>query len=192
MVRKRDRYTRSLDKGKRPNTPAPKVGWLIAELANIAQVPLRTLRYYVQLNLLEPSEFRGTSTRYQRREVLGLLGIVRMLAETRLSLVEIKRKLHALSDAELESWIRSRPLPLIAADALGFAPVAPVVALFAAAAPAAVDSSVAFDSSQASPSEVETWQRLRLLPGLDLMLSSRASPAALRAAQSIYDDYVAR
>jgi hypothetical protein len=29
---------------------------------------VRTLRYYVQLKLLEPSDFRGTWTRYQRRD----------------------------------------------------------------------------------------------------------------------------
>jgi hypothetical protein len=44
-----------------------------------------------------------------------------------------------------------------------------------------------------SPSaQLETWQRVRLLPGLELMVRSDASPAVRRAAQSIYDDYVGR
>ena len=98
MVRKRDRYTRVTAKRTRPALPGPTDGWVIAELARIAQVPLRTLRYYVHLNLLAPSEFRGTATRYQRRELLRLFGILRLKSEVRISLAEIKRKLHALSE----------------------------------------------------------------------------------------------
>ena len=83
MVRKRDRYTRLTAKRTRPALPGPTDGWVIAELARIARVPLRTLRYYVQLNLLAPSEFRGTATRYQRRELLRLFGILRLKSEAR-------------------------------------------------------------------------------------------------------------
>jgi DNA-binding transcriptional MerR regulator len=199
MVRKRHAYTRRHSKRSRPKTPAPKDGLVIAELARISGVPLRTLRYYVQLGLLRPLEFRGTATRYPRRELLRLLGIPRMRAETRASLAEIKRKLDALADPELEAWLLSGPLPPGAAAALE-APgrAAADIPRFDASRAAGNSEPCTFDAGTSAPvsrherGPVETWQRVCLLPGLELMLRSDASPAVRRAAQSIYDDYVGR
>src|SRR5450432_3068800 len=101
MVRKRDGYTRARAKRGRPKTPASKTGWLIAELAALSATPIRTLRYYVEQRLLRPSEFRGTATRYQRRELLRLFGILRLRSETRLTLSEIRAQLDRQSEPEL-------------------------------------------------------------------------------------------
>jgi DNA-binding transcriptional MerR regulator len=187
-VRKRDRYTRLRAKRTRPKTPAPKTGWVIAELACIAQVPVRRLRHYVQMDLIQPSEFRGTATRYQRRELLRLLGIQRMRAE-HASLSKIKHTLQPLSDQELEGWLRTGPLSAEAAAALGPATQAASAASLALAEgararPDAANAGLGMDSS--------TWQRVCLLPGLELMIAANASPAVMRAAQSICDEYLAR
>jgi DNA-binding transcriptional MerR regulator len=215
MVRKRDAYTRWHAKRSRPKTPAPKDGLVIAELARISGVALRTLRYYVQLKLLRPLEFRGTATRYPRRELLRLLGILRMRSETRASLAEISQKLDTLADPELEGWLLAGPLPPEAAAALGIPgrPAAdrprfdPADGSFdvnasragAAASPAAGNSAPGtFEAGTSAPvsrherGPVETWQRVCLLPGLELLVRADASPAVKRAAQSIYDDYVGR
>jgi DNA-binding transcriptional MerR regulator len=188
MIRKRDRYTRLRAKRTRPKTPAPETGWVIAELARIAQVPVRRLRHYVQLGLIQPSEFRGTATRYQRRELLRVLGIQRMRAE-QASMVKIKQTLQTLSDHELEAWLRTGPLSNEAAAALGPASqVASGISLALAesgrAGAGAANAGFGVDSS--------TWQRVCLLPGLELMIAANASPAVIRAAQSICDEYLAR
>jgi DNA-binding transcriptional MerR regulator len=169
MVRKRDRYTRLRAERSRPRAPAPKSGWLIADLARITELPLRTLQYYVHLKLIEPIELRGTSTRYQRRELLHLLGIVRTKAEGGISLADAKRKLEALGDSELEAWLATRPLPPLAAEALGLTASG---AATQRRSTDAVDAALAGDVPGAFLESSETWRRVCLLPGLELMLSS--------------------
>ena len=95
MVRKRDRWTRARDKRSRPKTPAPKAGWLLAELAQLTGLSVTTVRYYVQKRILRPFEFRGTVTRYQRPELLRLLGILRLKTEDNLTLADKKQRLDA-------------------------------------------------------------------------------------------------
>jgi DNA-binding transcriptional MerR regulator len=155
-------------------------------LARIAEVSVRRLRYYVQLDLIEPSEFRGTSTRYQRRELLRLLGVLRMQSAARLSLAEIKRKLQLLSEPELEAWLVSQPLPPTAAAALGLS-LSDAVAVRSPDDPTHAGSVSAAGSLGQGGS---TWQRIQLLPGLELMLCADASPAVRRAARSICDEYL--
>ena len=173
MVRKRDWYTRRRAKRSRPKTPAPKTGWVISELARITEVPVRRLRYYVEHRLITPSEFRGTSTRYQRRELLRVLATVRLQAEARTSLKQIQLKLDTMTTPELEQWLRQRPLPPLAAAALGFTmrPMLPETKVLVA-----------------KPSS--TWQRLCLMPGLELHISSDADPEVLLAAGRIHQEIV--
>jgi hypothetical protein len=83
MPRKRDRYTRARDRHRRPKTPAPRDGFLIADVARLTAVPVRTLRDYVRRGLLHYSEARGTLTRYRRGEVLRLLAAIRLKAQTK-------------------------------------------------------------------------------------------------------------
>jgi DNA-binding transcriptional MerR regulator len=108
MVRKRDRRTRARDVGhRRPKTPAPKSGWLLVELAELAGLPITTLRYCVQQGLLRPAEFRGTLTRYQRPQLLRLLGILRLKSEGKSTLAEKQRRLDSMSSGDLEKWLGS-------------------------------------------------------------------------------------
>ena len=178
MVRIRSRYTRERAKRTRPKTPAPKNGWLIAELAHLSQLPVRRIRNYLEHRLIAPTEFRGTATRYPRRELMRVLGIARLRAETGANLAEIKRKLDELGERDLEAWLQTQPLPLPAAAALGFRPASAGVATMA-------------PKLQAAGAHARsTWQRVSLLPGLELMIAADASPAVLSAAQRICEEYV--
>jgi DNA-binding transcriptional MerR regulator len=144
----------------------------------------------VQLILLAPSEFRGTATRYQRRALLRLFGILRLKSEARISLAEIKRQLHVFSEKQLEAWLLARPLPPTAATALGLATPSTDAKRVATSVPAdAADSRLGGHASLAPATS--TWQRVSLLPGLELMISADASPAVRRAAHSICAEYVA-
>jgi len=178
MVRKRDRYTRAFAKRGRQKTKAPKTGWLIAELAALSGVNVRTLRYYVEQRLLKPSEFRGTATRYQRRELLRLFAILRLRSETALTLSEIRTRLDALSEAALESWLIERPLP-------------PALATLLSASPPEVPTSHSADAATGAlvGSLVESWQRIGLAAGLELMLRADASAEVRADAHRICADY---
>jgi DNA-binding transcriptional MerR regulator len=185
MVRKRSYFTRARAKRSRPKTPAPKTGWVIAELARLAELPQRRVRYYLEHELITPSEFRGTATRYQRRELMRLLGVVRLRADTRAKLADIKRRLDVLGERELEAWLRTQPLPLTAAAALGLSAASTNAPRAATQAAGASTPSIAGFARQAS-----TWRRVCLLPGLELAIAADASPAVVRAAQQICEAYV--
>lgn len=105
----------------RPKTPAPKNGWLLGELARLTELPETTVRYYLLRRVIEPIEVRGTATRYERYNLLRLLGILRLKVEEHSTLEEKKRKLAAMGQQELERWERIALLPglelLVRADA---------------------------------------------------------------------------
>jgi DNA-binding transcriptional MerR regulator len=186
MVRKRHQYTRLRAKRSRPKTPAPKSGWLLAELSQLSQVPLRRLRYYLEHGLIRPIEFRGTATRYGRRELVRVLGIARLRAEKSANLAEIKREFEALGDRDLEVWLRAGSLPPAAAAALAATqPPSPRV-------PSAATSDLTPNLPNVRAElvqEASTWHQIHLLPGLALVIAADANSAALDAAHKIHATY---
>ncbi len=216
MVRKHYSWTRARQTRSRPKTPAPKHGWLLSELVQLTGVPASTVRYYVAKKLLRPIELRGTLTRYDRRELLRLLAFKRLRGAIGMTLADKKRKLDTLGNSELEQWLLSGPLPDAALEALGLHP-RPV----AAASPVAAtqtggdadetdrggarasasgdrrESSSGSDDAAARALDVgravvERWQRIALLPGLDLLVHDDAKAPAMHAAQRIIDEYVVK
>jgi len=180
MIRKRDRYTRARDRGQRPKHPAPREGFLLADVARLTAVPVRTLRDYVRRGLLRYSERLGTITRYPRSEVVRLLGALRLKSLTKATWVEIKRRVETMSASDLERWLVEQGLvPGVAAE-LGIALLARV--------PEPGPSERSMLSMEGADAH---WQRTELLPGLELLLSVSASPAVKRAAQRIIDEHVA-
>ena len=137
---------------------------------------MRRLRDYVQLDLVQPIELRGKATRYARSELLRVFAIRRMRAE-HASLPQIKQKLRAVSERDLEAWLRTTPLPPEAAAALGFN------VEVAKSEPEAPSHVVMVQGSS-------TWQRVPLLPGLELMIAADASQAVLRAAQRVCEEFI--
>jgi hypothetical protein len=149
-------------------------------------MPASTVQYYARRHLLRPLQFRGTATRYQRRELLVLLGLRQLETEGKSTLADRKRRLDALSEPELERLVGSHPISTEAAAALG------LERLPAIAGPEWMNASTASGewqglqreaefatSSEAWPrtttqtelgrNGTETWHRIALLPGLDLM-----------------------
>jgi hypothetical protein len=59
--------------GQPPKTPAPKNGWFLSELARLTELPATTVRYYLQLRVIEPIEIRGTAIRFDRHNFLRSL-----------------------------------------------------------------------------------------------------------------------
>jgi DNA-binding transcriptional MerR regulator len=73
--------------------------YTLAELASLADVPPRTIRYYVAQGLLPSPEAAGPATRYPAG-ALARLRLVRQLQRQHLPLGEIRRRLAALTDEE--------------------------------------------------------------------------------------------
>lgn len=217
MVRKHYPWTRARMKRSRPKTPAPKTGLLMADLARITGMPVRRLRDYVFRDLIQPIERRGTATRYHRSQLVRVMAIKRMRAESELELAEIRRRMDAMGENELEAWILTGPLPAAVLEALGRSPAAthPTSApLTGAGAPSRAwpggpansnaGAGNAANSNAGSPSMIgantvhtasqdptfATWHHVELLPGLVLQLSANASPAVKAAAKRIYAEYV--
>jgi len=181
VVRKRSRWDRARAKKTRPKTPAPKSGWVLAELSRLTNLRPTTVRYYVAKRLIRPSEFRGTVTRYQRRELIRLLSIRRIQSlERTVTLKQIAQRFDELGDAGLEAWLSKQAL----------APHMRVV-LGLPAEPAPPSAETALTAGLPSGA-VEVWRRVALLPGLDLMVRADASPVALSAAQRICVEFLGR
>ena len=202
MVRKHSGWARSRMTRSRPKTPAPKHGLLMSELSQISGVPVRRLRDYVFRDLIQPIERRGTATRYARSQLVRVLAIKRMRGELGLELAEIRRRMDAMGERELEAWITSAPLPDEAMVALGRK--GPDVAGAQApspqhpwpadvASPRVADGSNDTGTGQAMGAGAHaaaTWYHVQLLPGLVLQLNANASPAVKNAAKRIVDEYV--
>jgi DNA-binding transcriptional MerR regulator len=156
---------------------------VLTELAALTGLSPTTIRYYVQTGLIRAGEFRGTLTRYPRRELLRLLGIQRVKSEGKVPLAEIQRRLDAQSEQDLEKWLSERPLSPALVAALGLAR-APASSTPNSPAPPLHDDPLLGDPLLRDP-WVETWQRITLLPGLDLMLRADAPAAARSAARRI-------
>ena len=75
------------------------------ELATLAGVSPRTVRYYVQRGLLPAPDFKGKDTAYGREHLLRLQAI-KHLQEQRLPLDEIQAELAHVHEAELERLAR--------------------------------------------------------------------------------------
>jgi DNA-binding transcriptional MerR regulator len=96
-----------------------KAGWSLAQLVQVAGVPARTIRLYLQERVLARPPFKGTATRYQRSHLLALLVIRRLRESENLSLAEIRKRLNGMSAKELETIATADVAPGVLADALG-------------------------------------------------------------------------
>jgi DNA-binding transcriptional MerR regulator len=140
----------------------------VAELAELGGVSRRTVRYYIQEDLL-PAPLGVGRGRHYGREHLDRLVRVKALQELGLSLAEVRVALQAPSPSSEAPPSSPRSLPPPGRGGLGR------VALRAAAAPALEHD---------PPVQREAWTRLVLAPGIELAVSSaRRLPSPARLAQ---------
>jgi DNA-binding transcriptional MerR regulator len=181
LVRKRSVRRRTRARRPRKKTIAPTTGWLLAEVSHLTGLPLRRIRYYVTAGVLTAPEFHGRATRYQRSHVLRLLGLGMLKARGMKSIKLITQGLNELGDEGLEKMLR-RHLAAHTAAALGIEVLAPAVSPTPAAGAVAT-------VSQGSASPRESWQRVHLFPGVELMVRDDASVSAQRSVQEIIARY---
>jgi DNA-binding transcriptional MerR regulator len=134
------------------------------ELATVADVPRRTVRYYIELGLLEGAEGETRAARYTRRHLETLLQIRRLTAEG-LALSRVKQRLAAEAAGEVAE-VRGGSVASEGAAAAAWSP--------------AVRESVS--EYVVSPS-IEVRSHLRLAPGVELVIepgAAQLSPEQLR------------
>jgi DNA-binding transcriptional MerR regulator len=191
MVRKRT-WRPDLRK-HRVRRPVAAEGWGIAELAKFVTLSPQTIKGYVRRGLLAQVEFRGTATRYPRGHLLRLLAIRYLQLEGPTDFVSIRRQLDAWAPADLEAWVLKRTVRPDVLEALRGSAGAPQRALEASASlsphrtPFSTEHPALSGAAKgASPFAAEAWQRVELLPGLELHLRSDAGPLARRMAERLY------
>ncbi len=176
MARKRDRWSWSR-RNRRVRRDPPKDGWLLADLAPLAGVPLRTVQSYLERGVLESAPFYGTATRYSRLFLLRLVAIKRLRLEEKLNLAAIKKRLDPLSPAELEAYATHGLLDGPLMRALGLRPAPP---------PAQLSTGVPL--SAAAETKRERWSRIALIDGLEISIRDDASPLARRLANQFIEE----
>lgn len=81
----------------------------LADLCDLADVTPRTVRFYIAQGLLPPASGSGPAARYEDGH-LHRLRLIRRLQKEHLPLVEIRRRLDALTDLDVER-LASEPAP---------------------------------------------------------------------------------
>jgi DNA-binding transcriptional MerR regulator len=131
-------------------------GLSIAELASLVGATPRAIRFWVRQGVLPAPELHGPSTRYAPACVARIRAM-RALRVHGLALREVARRLRGASDAEIEAW----------SAGASPAPSAPP-----SAGPASAPAAPAHGPGAAA----ERWQRVVLLPGLELHLRDGSGP----------------
>jgi DNA-binding transcriptional MerR regulator len=146
------------------------------QLADLAGVPIRTVRHYLKDGILPRPRFAGPATRYARGDLLWLLAIRSLQIKEKVPLAKMRARLSALSAAELEA---------LATDGLGAGPTATALGLQIAppaAAPDMASNMVGRDGFTAP-----RWLRYELALGLELHVRDDAGAAVMDKVRRILE-----
>lgn len=132
----------------------------LLELAEATGAKPRSLRYWISLGLLPSPRLRGSRTTYGADHLAHARAVVR-LREQGLGFGEIRRRLVKASSDELARLGAPHPVPLDAPPPPPSPPTYPA----------------------------ERWERVVLMPGLELAVRADAAPVLRRIAQDIYSHY---
>jgi len=165
--------------------------YTLADLARVADVTTRTVRYYIEQGLLPSPKQLGPNARYTESH-LERLRLIKKLQAAYLPLAEIRGRLDGLADHEIAQMSASVAPAPVAGSAIdyvrsvlrepeadyrmAFARTASAAATAAAAAPAPVEppasQTTASNSDTAKPETSEPdrsqWERISLHPDVEL------------------------
>jgi DNA-binding transcriptional MerR regulator len=147
----------------------------IDELSSRADVPVRTIRYYISEGLLPGPGTRGKGASYGEEHLLRLR-LIRLLAEQRVPLAELRTRLAGVSAEQVRELLaqeahRERELRRLAETQ---SPQDYVASLLARARAARTPASHAAPSAPDLPqpdvlsSTAPTWRHIELAPGVEL------------------------
>jgi DNA-binding transcriptional MerR regulator len=170
---------------------APPATWSLTDLARLADVTPRTIRYYISQGLLAAPTGSGQAARYGEGH-LARLRLIRRLQREHLPLAEIRTRLGGLSDGDVRRLAADEtdtsPPPADSATdyirrVLAGAPPPPAAParapsmLMRASAHVASEAAMPLASSAPPPPPVadaepdrSTWERVALTPDVELHL----------------------
>jgi Ca-activated chloride channel family protein len=159
------------------------------ELVRAAGVTPRTARYYLERRVLPAAVLRGIHTTYTDDHLLCLKAIRRLRTVERLHLEAIRHRLSASSPEQIRSLAGAPPLDRPGVPTV---PIPPGVELSAPATQANPDLSAA-GSREVSSCQPGTggqvWERIELLPGLELHVKKESGALVQRLAREIREQY---
>ena len=88
------------------NPPAPATTYALADLCVLADLPLRTVRYYVQLGIVDRPEGETRAARYGARQLEQLL-LIKKWTAAGVSLERIREMLHSDQQAPIPARPRA-------------------------------------------------------------------------------------
>lgn len=144
----------------------------LQQLASVAGVTPRTVRYYVSEGLM-PSPERGPGARYDQ-EHLARLRLIRQLQRNHLPLAEIRNRLTQLSDVEIRELLADATEPSLRESALDYVrsalhePAAFATRRSTPSAPVARRSAAEPAPAGSTEPDRSHWERVSLSPDLEL------------------------
>lgn len=155
----------------------------LSELAKLAEVSTRTIRYYIAQGLLPAPVQQGPNTRYSKG-ALDRLKLIKRLQGTHQPLAEIRKQLAGVSDDELATLAESGSAEQSTSDsALDYieglltpsraampAPSEPVFMSRVAPEPPPLSNSTPSATTHVRPAEPDRaqWERITLDPDIEL------------------------
>jgi DNA-binding transcriptional MerR regulator len=148
----------------------------IEDLAQAADVPVRTVRYYISGGLLSGPGARGRAASYDD-EHLARLQLIRRLVDQHVPLAEVRDRLTHLSGAEVESLLRSEHRREAALRRASQASPQDYISGLLNQTRNARATTEPKPSPARSRSEVEepSWRRWELAPGVELHVRADAA-----------------
>jgi len=158
-------------------------------LSRRADVPVRTIRYYIGMGLLPEAESRGRYSRYGKVHLQRLL-MIRQLKDAGLSLEEIGRGLRKYREGgmlqrlqrlqrleEIRASKREAGFPSAPSSVTGEPPAEALGYSLWAQLPADRKTDVVPQGFQARPAAAEvTWKRLPISPGVEIHVRQPLDP----------------
>lgn len=155
----------------------------IEELADLTDIPVRTIRYYITEGLLPGPEGRGKAAAYGEEHLLKLR-LIRRLSLQHMPLAEMYHLLNRLSLDELRTLLTEEEQSFREAEqAKQPSPQDYIAGLLKKARSARPDPSPGFSAQQQRikkeveaphPPREETWRRWELAPGIELHIKEGA------------------
>lgn len=150
----------------------------LEELAELVQLPVRTIRYYIAENLLPGPGARGKAASYGEEHLLRLT-LIRQLSEQHVPLAEMQAIVVNLSLDEIRALVaEKREAEKRERASQEISPKAYVETLLKQAQQRAPTHAAPVLSqhvqASAPPAKSTTWQRWELAPGIELHISSEA------------------
>ena len=165
----------------RPSRAKPKTGWTLRQLATLSGVAVRTIRLYLQREVLPRPPFMGSATRYQARQLVHLIAIRRLRSAEKLTLATIRTRLQALSPDEIQAFATENLGAGPIADALGIKPPP-------GPPPRSVSGLATYIATVGvPPASIRRWMHFELALGLELHVRDDASAKVFDLARRIQE-----